>query len=231
MATKNRIMLNCLQQLSMVYGTSVNIYAEDKLYTMLDDALEFCFKETFWDRHIKKIKVSVVNGVPERSDLNNVIREFEDILSIIDEDGYTFSRGQATIIPEIENPPYNTYIRSEDPTKLFRVCDTTWSGDIWVVFRSIVKPKSFASFLNGEIIPLPEKGFTYNPNEEMPFDALALQYRTCFNYMVIKGDNQTATQSFMQQFMQRNQQLKMEESNNVINMDDNDSSPINTEWR
>ena len=56
MATKNKIMLDCLRQLSMVYGTSVNKYAEDKLYSMIDDALEICFKERFWQRHIKKVK-------------------------------------------------------------------------------------------------------------------------------------------------------------------------------
>lgn len=58
-------MLDCLRQLSMVYGTSVNTYAEDKIYAMIDDALETVFKDRFWQRHIKKEKFKLVNGYPE----------------------------------------------------------------------------------------------------------------------------------------------------------------------
>ena len=41
MATKREIMLACLRQLSMVYGTATNRYAEEKLYSMIDDALVY----------------------------------------------------------------------------------------------------------------------------------------------------------------------------------------------
>ena len=158
MATKNKIMLDCLRQLSMVYGTSVNKYAEDKLYSMIDDALEICFKERFWQRHIKKVKLELSNGYPDNMDFNQVCREFEDIQTILNNQSYPkeLSKANYSIIPATYTGTMPIYFQfaEEDPTKLFRCVPPASGVEVWVVFRTLCKPATYAKWLNGEqIIP------------------------------------------------------------------------------
>ena len=221
MATKNKIMLDCLRQLSMVYGTSVNKYAEDKLYSMIDDALEICFKERFWQRHIKKVKLELSNGYPDNLYFNQVCREFEDIQTILNNQSYPkeLSKANYSIIPATYTGTMPIYFQfaEEDPTKLFRCVPPASGVEVWVVFRTLCKPATYAKWLNGEqIIPEAEHQFTFDPNDEIPFDALAIKYKTCHNYMVIKGDNPEATGNFAKLYAERINELVKQETNDTL---------------
>ena len=221
MATKNKIMLDCLRQLSMVYGTSVNKYAEDKLYSMIDDALETCFKERFWQRHIKKVKLKVSNGYPADTDFNKVCREFEDIQTILNNQSYPMelSKGNLSIIAATYTGAMPVYFQfaDEEPSKIFRVVPPASDVDVWVIFRTLCKPSTYNKWLNGEaLLPEVEHQFEYYPADEIPFDALAIKYKTCFNYMIIKGDNPEATMNFDRLYRERLDKLADEETNNVL---------------
>lgn len=221
MATKNKIMLDCLRQLSMVYGTSVNKYAEDKLYSMIDDALEVCFKERFWQRHIKKVKLHTSNGYPSDGQFCKVCREFEDIQTILNNQSYPkeLSKANYSIIPATYTGTMPIYFQfaEEQPSKLFRVVPPASDVDVWVVFRTLCKPDAYAKWLNGEnIIDEVDRMFTFYPEDEIPFDALAIKYKVCQNYMIIKGDNMEATQNFGKMFGERIYQLAKEETNNTL---------------
>lgn len=221
MATKNKIMLDCLRQLSMVYGTSVNKYAEDKLFSMIDDALEVCFKERFWQRHIKKVKLELSNGYPSNVDFNKVCKEFEDIQTILNNQSYPkeLSKANFSIIPDTYTGTMPIYFQFADanPDKLFRCVPPASKVEVWVVFRTLCKPSTYAKWLAGEsIIESAERQFEYFPDDEIPFDALAIKYKTCHNYMVIKGDNPEATQNFAMLYAQRINQLTKEETNDTL---------------
>ena len=221
MATKNKIMLDCLRQLSMVYGTSVNKYAEDKLYSMIDDALETCFKERFWQRHIKKVKLELSNGYPTNPDFNKVCREFEDIQTILNNQSYPkeLSKANYSIIPVTYTGTMPIYFQfaDQDPSKLF-ICIPPASGvEVWIVFRTLCKPATYTKWLEGkQIINETEHQFEYFPNDEIPFDALAIKYKTCHNYMVIKGDNPEAAANFARLYAERIDELAKQESNDTL---------------
>lgn len=221
MATKNKIMLDCLRQLSMVYGTSVNRYAEDKLFSMIDDALEVCFKERFWQRHIRKVKLELSDGYPSNVDFNKVCREFEDIQTILNNQSYPkeLSKANFSIIPDTYTGTMPIYFQFADanPDRLFRCVPPASKVEVWVVFRTLCKPSTYAKWLAGEsIIEAAERQFEYFPDDEIPFDALAIKYKTCHNYMVIKGDNPEATQNFAALYAQRINQLTKEETNDTL---------------
>jgi len=220
MATKNQIMLDCLKQLSLVYGTSVNKYAEDKLYSMIDDALEVCFKERFWQRHIHKIKMDISNGYPTDSQFNKVCREFEDVMCVLDDDYYPHELAKAnfTVIPVTYTGSTPTHYQRADerPEKIFRLVPPASDCKVWVIFRSLCKPLAYEKFVNGQTILGTDYPFVYYPDDEIPFDALAIKYKVCFNYMIIKGDNIEATQNFERMFRERMVKLADEETNNVL---------------
>ena len=221
MTTKNKIMLDCLRQLSMVYGTSVNKYAEDKLFSMIDDALEVCFKERFWQRHIKKVKLTLSDGYPTNIDFYKVCREFEDIQTILNNQSYPkeLSKANFSIIPDTYTGTMPIYFQYADanPDKLFRCVPPASGVDVWVVFRTLCKPSTYAKWLAGDVIvDASERQFEYFPDDEIPFDALAIKYKTCHNYMVIKGDNPEATQNFAMLYAERINQLTKEETNDTL---------------
>ena len=221
MTTKNKIMLDCLRQLSMVYGTSVNKYAEDKLFSMIDDALEVCFKERFWQRHIKKVKLTLSDGYPTNIDFYKVCREFEDIQTILNNQSYPkeLSKANFSIIPDTYTGTMPIYFQYADanPDKLFRCVPPASGVDVWVVFRTLCKPSTYAKWLAGDtIVDTAERQFEYFPDDEIPFDALAIKYKTCHNYMVIKGDNPEATQNFAMLYAERINQLTKEETNDTL---------------
>ena len=221
MTTKNKIMLDCLRQLSMVYGTSVNKYAEDKLFSMIDDALEVCFKERFWQRHIKKVKLELSDGYPVNIDFHKVCREFEDIQTILNNQSYPkeLSKANFSIIPDTYTGTMPIYFQYADanPDRIFRCVPPASGVEVWVVFRTLCKPSTYAKWLAGEsILETAERQFEYFPDDEIPFDALAIKYKTCHNYMVIKGDNPEATQNFAMLYAERINQLTKEETNDTL---------------
>ena len=221
MSTKREIMLKCLRQLSLVYGTSVNTYAEDKLYSMIDDALESVFKERFWQRHIRKEKLRIEDGYPTVIGFNHVCREFEDIQTVLNNQSYPkeLSKANYSIIAQTYTGTMPIYFQfaHDKPEKLVRCVPPASGIDILVVFRTLCKPEIYDKWKNGGmIIPEIDKPFEYLPDEELPFDALALQYKACHNYMIIKGDNPEATETFRQMYLDRIQKLIREQTNDTM---------------
>lgn len=203
----------------MVSGTSTNKYAQDKMYSYIDDALEMIFKALFWDRHLRRLKVQVVNGTPVLDNLKYIIREYEDIISIFTDEAcpVELPRANVAIIPDLEDGSYSRYfMRSEDPSKVFQILPAV-NEYVYVVFRTLCKPEVYRKIISGStIIPESDRPFTYLPNDEIPFDALAIKYLVCQNYMTIKDDNQAATKNFMSMYQARIAKLKSEQMNSTL---------------
>lgn len=235
MATKNKIMLDCLRQLSMVYGTSVNKYAEDKLFSMIDDALETCFKERFWQRHIKKVKLKLVNGYPDKLNFDKVCREFEDIQTMLGDESYPeeLSKANYAVVADMYtgSTPEMFQFADEDPSKRFRCIPAATGTSVWVIFRTLCKPSSYAKWLKDEqFVEERERQFEYYPDDEIPFDALAIKYKTCHNYMVIKGDNPEATQNFARLYNERINELIKQETNDTLSFAKGPGLSFNHGW-
>lgn len=223
MATKREIMLQCLRQLSMTYGTAVNKYAEEKLYGMIDDSLETVFSMRFWDRHIKKVKTEVINGYPILDNLNLVIRNFDDILTIMNNNSYPreLARANASVIkPAYTGTVPAFFQRSDMSDKSFMLIPPASNVFVWVIFKTLCKPEVYDKFLNGDhnIDPANQR-FKYTAEDEIPFDELAIKYHVCWNYMMLKGDNKEATQMFQSLYQKRIRDLEDNELNNTMSFE------------
>lgn len=233
MATKKEIMLGCLRQLSLVYGSSVNKYAEDKIYANIDIALQTVFKDLFWDRHIKKLKLHFENGVPTMLNINYLIDEFEDILTVLTDsnDPTEIVRGDTSVLPEKHSgSDPMCWIRAEDPSKVIQLVPGD-NVDAWVVFRTLCKYDAYKKIVNGEDFiyerDLPNKIL---PDDVVPFDSIALQFLTCANYMVMQDDNKQATQNFFNQYRARVAKLKSEQNNSTMSYNNAENTYIPGEW-
>ena len=220
MATKRQIMLHCLRQLSMVYGSAVNKYAEEKLYSMIDDALDNCFQMRFWDRHIKKVKTGLSNGLPTLDNLELVCADFSDIQTIMNNQSYPkeLARANMSVIKQAYTGTVPTFFqRSETPGKLFQIIPSQSDVEVWVIFRTICKPDVYQKFLNGEHnIDPADKRFEYGPEDDIPFDELAIRYHVCWQYMMLKADNEAATQMYHAMFLDRIKSLAENELNDTM---------------
>ena len=233
MATKNEIMLKCLRQLSLVYGTSVNRYAEEKLFALIDNALETAYKDRFWDRHIRKLKVTFQNGEPTLENIKYIIREFEDIAAVFSSESshVEIPKGNISIIDDGDSSSYPLYFqRNENTDKIIKLVPSA-NEDIWIVFRTIVKPDVYEKVINGEqIVEAIDRPFEFLPDDEIPFDSLAIQYYVCYNYMIIKGDNDNAARNFASLYSNRLKSLKNEELNSVMSFDDSQVQSFVNGW-
>lgn len=220
MATKREIMLTCLRQLSMVYGTATNKYAEEKLYSMIDDALEYVFKMRFWGCFIKKVKTGVSNGYPILKNLNLVIREFNDIQTVMNDESYPRELAMANfsvIKPAYTGTVPTFYQRSDTLDKSFQVIPPASDVNVWVVFRTLCKPEFFSKFTQElDNIDPADLRYKYLPEDEIPFDDLAIRYRVCWQYMMLKMDNDKATQMYERLFAERINELERSESNSTM---------------
>lgn len=220
MATKREIMLQCLRQLSMVYGTATNKYAEEKLYSMIDDALEVAFNERFWDRHLKKVKTNLSNGYPVLANLELVCRGFDDIQVILNNQSYPreLARANNNVIKNTYSGSVPTFFQySDDPSKLFQVVPPASGVDVWVVFRTLCKPDVYQKFLDGEVnIDPANKRFVYTAEDEIPFDYLAIRYYVCWQYMMLKADNPDAAEMYRRMYVDRMRSLADNELNSTL---------------
>lgn len=220
MATKRQIMLKCLRQLSMVYGSATNRYAEEKLYSMIDDALETIFKYRFWDRHIKKVKTSLMNGYPVLQNLNLVCREFDDIQTILNNQSYPqeLSRANSSVIKEAYTGTAAYFFQRADRSdRSFQVVPASSGGEVWVIFRTLCKPEIYDKFLRGETnIDPADNRFEFTADDEIPFDELAIRYHVCWQYMVLKADNRDAAAMYQQMYARRISELEDDELNNTM---------------
>lgn len=220
MATKREIMLACLRQLSMVYGTATNKYAEEKLYGMIDDALEYVFKLRFWDCFIKKVKTPISGGYPALPNLPIVIREFNDIQTVMNNQSYPreLSKANTSVIkPAYTGSVPTFYQRSDRSDAVCQLIPPASDVEIWIIFRTLCKPEFYDKFLNGvsNIDPANNR-YRYLPEDEIPFDDLAIRYRVCWQYMMLKMDNKEATGMYQGLFAERLAELERAETNSTL---------------
>lgn len=210
-------MLQCLRQMSMVYGTATNKYAEERIYGLIDDALQNIFTLRFWDRFIKKVKVGIQAGYPNLNDLEKVIRDFSDIQVVMNNQSYPreLARANSSVIKAAYTGTVPTFFqRSDISGKSFMVIPAASDIQVWVIFRTLCKPEVYDAFLAGEpnIDPANSR-FKYFPEDEIPFDDQAIRYNVCWQYLMMKGDNKEGSAMYRGMYQQRIKELADAELN------------------
>ena len=208
MATLSQLVARTADRLSMVAGTGVQVYAEDRIAEMIQHKFDVLFDEVFWPQFCTWYEwtLDATLGVVT-TDLTDILKRYEDIQVVFPENSNTALTklsnlttnpfeltGTTPINYEALGPTY-----SNKTTKVFRVWPLAATGDI--ILRVRTKPDTFTS------------------EDEIDFDDQSLILGSVFDYLEDDGTNPNATQKFQLLFEARVKQLKNNFNSAAISLD------------
>ena len=212
MKTANDIIQHCIARLSMVSGTSVQKYAEDKLFYMIVEKYEALFEERFWKNQCfwKKFTLDGASGTL----IENIVDYFdrlEDIEFIVvnNNDGPLAALGSNIIPDDVAGSTPCYYMQNEVAEKVVKIVPYTSTGTVNIRYRK-------------RRTPIKASDFVY-------FDESCIVYAVCADYLSDDGDSANA-QKFNELFHQRLLTLKANETNALTTFDSSTSSNFLTSW-
>ncbi len=191
MATLNQLVARTAERMSMVGGTGIQLYGEDRIAEMIQHKFDILFDEAWWPQFMAWYQWTLDGSTGiVTTDLTDILKRFEDIRIIYPED----SNVSLTLLPTTINPfelggtvPVH-YEGSTNAARRFLVWPKAASGDIIVHVR--IKPD------------------TYTGDQTVDFDDQALILGATYDYLEDDGTNPAATDKFQGLFESRVQQLK-----------------------
>ena len=214
MSTLSQLIVRTADRLSMVAGTGVQTYAEDRIAEMIQHKFDVLFDEVFWPQFLSWNKLTLDGTLGlVTTDLTELIKRYEDIRVIFPENSNT----PLTIISGLTTNPYELsgtapiHYEALGPTstystsRVFNVWPKASTGDIIIQYRT--KPDTFVS------------------TDEINFDDQALILGTVFDYLEDDGTNPNASQKFQLMFEARIKQLKNIYNSEPISLDPVTSTP------
>ena len=208
----------------MVPGTSVQIYAEDRIASMLQHKFDILFSEKFWPQHLvwRESTLDGTLGVVT-DDLSDTLVDFDDICVI-------FKSGRNTPIPLLPVRVINPYLLTGTSPRFFAAIADGESNDS-KVFQ--IWPKASTGDLQWAFRKHPKAdtpGRLFVPADTVPFDDHALILGAVFDALEDDGTNPNATQKFQSMFEARLKQLKRNINSVPIPLDQG-ASGIPTDWQ
>jgi|TARA_R100000750_G_scaffold46018_1_gene31034 hypothetical protein len=214
MATLSQLVARTADRLSMVAGTGVQVYAEDRIAEMIQHKFDVLFDEVFWPQFCTWYTWTLDEtlGVVT-ADLTDILKRYEDIQVIFPEN----SNMALTKLSNLTTNPYEltgtTPVNyealgptvSNKTTKVFRIWPLASTGNVVVRLRT--KPDTFTS------------------EDEIDFDDQSLILGSVFDYLEDDGTNPNATQKFQLLFEARIKQLKNNFNSAPISLDTATSIP------
>jgi hypothetical protein len=208
MATLSTLIDRIADRLSMVAGTGVQTYAEDRIAEMVQHKFDVLFEEVFWPQFLTWATWTLDGTLGViTTDVTELLKRFEDIRVVFPENSNT----PLTKISAITTNPFELsgttpiHYESLGPTvsnkvtRVFQIWPKTSTGDIIVQYRT--KPDTFVS------------------TDEIDFDDQALILGAVFDYLEDDGTNPNATQKFQLLFEARVNQLKNTFNSAPISLD------------
>lgn len=179
-----------VSRLSMVDGTDVQLYAEDRIEEELQHTFDFVFESAYWPQ-FSTWQSAALNGTTGEvtATLTSILKRWEDLFGVWYED----NQRPIPVLPNNYNPyglsgtrpifiePFN------DNSKIFRVWPVAATGDVRFYVRT--KPAEFGSA------------------DTVNFDSEALILGATYGILEDDGDNPGATEKFHRKFESRMKQL------------------------
>lgn len=200
-ATFETLVNETIQSLSLVTGTSVQLYAEDRIASYVQQAFDFVFDEIWWPKYMQYYNRTLDGTLGVTTQSLSTIKRFEDIRHIFI-DG---RRVPLPVLPGELNPFELTgstplyYAEYEDDTRVVQFWPKTSTGTIYINAR--VKPDEFTA----QDIPRMDKTLLVNA--------------AAWDYASDDGTNPGAVQKFQQKFERRLQQIRSNQSNKPVEAD------------
>ena len=208
MATLDQLVARTTDRLSMVAGTGVQVYSEDRLAEMIQHKFDVLFDEAWWPQFLTWAQWTLDGTLGiVTTDLTDLVKRFGDIRVIFPENSTT----ALTTISAISTNPfelsgarpihYEALGPADDNkvSRVFQIWPKTSTDDIIVQFRT--KPDTFTG------------------DDEIDFDDQALILGATFDYLEDDGTNPNASQKFQMLFEARVKQLKNTLNSNPISLD------------
>jgi len=211
--TLSELITDTQERLSLVTGSGVQTYSEDRIAAMIQHKFDVLFSDVFWPQHLKW-RTSTLDGtlgVVTDSDLADELVDFNDIQSIYVSGSNTpLTQLAGTVNPLIlsgTTPIHYTALTRDDDNaaKVFFIYPKTSTGNIDWSYRH--HPKAGTD----------DRKFI--STDEVPFDQHALVLGSSFDYLEDDGTNPNATQKFQAMFESRITQLKNILTNAPISLD------------
>ena len=210
MATLSQLIDRVANRLSMVSGTGVQIYAEDRIAEMIQHKFDVLFDEEFWPQFTtwSTFTLDETLGLIT-TDVTELIKHVDDIQVI-------FPEGSEKALTKLSGltrnpnllsgtqPLHYEALSNANPlrtSRVFNVWPKTATGNINV--RYSTKPDNFVA------------------TDTIDFDEQALILGATYDYLEDDGTNPNATQKFQAMFESRVTQLKDGHNSAPISLDHN----------
>lgn len=218
-STLSDLIQKVIQRLSMYNGTSVQVYAEDRIGQMILDNYDLVLSDFDWQNLTvtKKFTLSGYNGECIEN-VSNYITDFNDIICITtDEDlsNQLHKLHVSTTAVKIEGTT-PVYYKEDDmnPNKIFQIVPYGAVGDIYVHYEYKINTND-----------------TVAPEDIVPFDSLYLVLAACADYVADDDNSQTQYEKFCKMRDARLAQLKAEDNSGIIDLNDEVAFNVVTDWR
>jgi len=208
MATLAQLIARTADRLSMVSGTGVQVYAEDRIAEMIQHKFDVLFDEVFWPQFLTWATWTLDGtlGVVT-TDLTDLVKRFEDLRVVFPENSNTALTKVAALTTNVFTLSGTTPIHyealgpaaSNKTTRVFNVWPKGATGNINIQYRT--RPDTFVT------------------TDEIDFDDQALILGATFDYLEDDGTNPNATQKFQLLFEARVKQLKNSFNSAPISLD------------
>jgi hypothetical protein len=197
MSTLTQLITRTADRLSMVSGTGVQTYAEDRIAEMIQHKFDVLFDEAFWPQFLtwSQWTLDGTLGIIT-TDITTSLKRFEDIRVIFPENSTTPLTKMAPLTTNPFELSGTTPIHyealgpsdSNKTSRVFQIWPKASTDDIIVQYRT--KPDTFVA------------------TDEIDFDDQALILGAVYDYLEDDGTNPNATQKFQLLFENRVNQLK-----------------------
>ena len=219
MSTLTELITRTADRLSMVAGTGVQIYAEDRIAEMIQHKFDVLFKEEFWPQFLtwEILTLDGTLGIVTK-DLTDLLKDFTDIRVIFPESSSIALTKMAALATNPFELSGTTPIHYESLgpvdvnkiAKVFQIWPKTSTGNIIIQYKT--KPAIFTA--EGVI----------------DFDDQALILGATYDYLEDDGTNPNASQKFQSLFEARVMQLKNELNSGPISLDPLTTQPNTFEF-
>jgi len=208
MSTLAELNSRVAQRLSMVSGTSIQTYAEDRIAEMIQHKFDIVWDEFWWPNY-NKWATWVLDGATGvvTTDLTDIVKRFEDIRGV-----YIAGNDiKITLLGSETNP--NTYTGTTPlvyeahnvASRVFKVWPITATGSLDVNYRT--KPDNFIA------------------TDTVDIDDQLMILGATWDYLEDDGTNPSATQKFQTLFEDRMSQLTSIHAKRPIPLDHNTHRP------
>jgi len=208
MAKLSSLITRVAERISMVSGTGVQIYAEDRIAEMIQHKFEVLFDEVFWPQFCSwhQWTLDGTLGIVT-TDLTTLLTRFDDIQVIFPES----SNSALTKLAAITTNPFELSGTVPIHYEALGPLDTNKVSRVFQIW-----PKSATGIIVSRIRTKPD---TFTATDEIDFDDQALIIGAAYDYLEDDGTNPNATQKMQLLFEARVKQLKNNFNDAPISLD------------